>query len=333
LSDPQLQELVEQAIWGQNPGRLMDLPQADPATWAGAAQYDLHSFGMKSLLTYPTKRAAPHPEICVVMMVKDEEDILGHNLAWLHFVGIRRFIVSDNGSTDDTSHVIRSFKYQHSDTTVIVIDDPLVSYIQSLKTTGMLRFAISIWPDLRWVFPVDADEFLIPAKGFGVLNELTHAVGALAIPKVIHFRNRQDNQLDNETPLSLMTLRSPPFCVPPKSACRAKLDFTIAGGNHKIYKLGGDMPPYHPALTLGIYYREFQTRSFEHLLKRIENGGRAILAARMEGREEGGHHWLNLYETLQSEGEEGLRQHYERDFLRGDDPNYVIDPFYGCPIE
>ena len=265
----------------------------------------------------------------MVMMVKDEEDVIEHNLEWLYFIGVRRYVIADNQSSDTTPDKIAAFSSSRLDAKVFLIKDPLVSYTQSLKTTGMIRFAISIWPDLQWVFPVDADEFLVPSKGLESLNAIPEHVEALAIPKVIHMRQSHCEQADLDSPLRLMGLRNPPFCVPPKSACRAHLSLSVSGGNHLILKSDGSSPIYNGAFEFGIYYREFQTRSFEHFLKKVMNGGPAILAARSEGRGEGGDHWLQWYKTLQEEGEDVLRAQYQRDYVRDHDAHFVPDLFVG----
>ncbi len=45
---------------------------------------------------------------------------------------------------------------------IIIIDDPIIGYIQSAVTTGAMKFANLVWPKVNWVFPVDADEFWYP---------------------------------------------------------------------------------------------------------------------------------------------------------------------------
>lgn len=329
MSDQSAIQDVERAIWGQDPGALLRLPLIPPESWPGSVQQDCRAFGLNAPLHHPAAALPANSGIAVVMMVKDEADIIGHNLAWLHFIGVRRFVISDNGSVDGTGAAIEAFRTQHDEAEVVVIADPLVSYVQSLKTTGMLRYALSIWPDLRCVFPLDADEFLIPSQGFGVLDGLPSSVEVITIPKVIHFRHRLGGEADTGSPLGAMALRSPLFCVPPKCACRAGLHLTITGGNHHIRRMDGHTPGHRGGLSLGFYYREFQTRSFEHFLTKVRNGGKAILAAKAEGRVEGGEHWLRWFDVLQAQGEAGLRATYEGECVRGADPNFVLDPFHG----
>ena len=101
--------------------------------------------------------------IAYVTMVKDEDDIIYQNLVWHFCVGFRKFVIVDNNSTDGTRALIEKFKKQvENKAIVVIIDDPIVEYIQSKIMTGAMRFAYSVWPDLDWVFPVDADEFWYP---------------------------------------------------------------------------------------------------------------------------------------------------------------------------
>ena len=323
---------VQQAIWGADPGSIMQLPQADPGSWAGSVQLDARTYGPAASLSRPMTPAAEHRGIAVVMMVKDEEDIIGHNLEWLHYVGVRRFVIADNQSSDGTREGILGFQARHPDCEVIVVDDPVVSYVQSVKTTRLLRQAISTWPDLRWVFPIDADEFLIPSRGFGPLDELPDHIDAMTIQKVIHSRHSLGGEVDTGSPLGLMALRSSLFWVPPKSACRAREHFAVTPGNHYIASSAGGSPVYQGAFALGLYYREFQVRSFEHFLRKVGNGGQAILAAKKEGRAEGGDHWLRYFEVLSTAGESGMRKLYEDEFVRGGNPGFTLDPFYGCYV-
>ena len=103
----------------------------------------------------------------------------------------------------------------------------------------------------------------------------------------------------------------------------------MTGGNHRIQRVDGHSTGHRGGLSLGFYYREFQTRSFEHFLRKVRNGGKAILAAKAEGRVEGGEHWLRWFDVLQAQGEAGLRATYESECVRGADPNFVLDPFHG----
>ena len=327
VDNPNAQAECERFVWELNPSSLREQPLVDPESWAGVIQHDLLRYGVQAPLQTPTEPGEAYLAAAIIMMVKDEADIIGENLTWLYFTGLRRFIVLDNGSTDQTPVIIERFRRAYSDAEVLVLKDPLTRYMQSEKTTGLYRLAISIWPDLRWVIPADADEFLIAERGYSVLDGCSSRVDAISIPKVIHFR--QKSSIENEASImGKMGYRSPLFCVPPKVVVRNNLFMTITQGNHKVRLVDDRTPVYGSGYQLGLYYREFPTRSFQHFLCKVINGGRAIKAAEdFLGRKVGGEHWVNYYEALKSGGEEHLLRIYARDWVREEVSGFVVDPF------
>lgn len=317
----------EEQIWNLNIHALRDLPPIDPHCWAGAVHNELQRFGMDARLQTPEASGAPFLAAAVVMMVKDEGDIIGENLTWLYHIGIRRFIVINNESIDNTEKILNNFDCIYKDVELLVLRDPLVRYMQAEKTTGMYRLALSIWPDIRWIIPVDADEFLIAEHGISVLDEIDGRFDAVSIPKTVHFRSG-DTHESSESVMRRMPLRSTLFIVPPKIIGRNNLLMTIEQGNHKVRFIDERPPVYIGGFQFGLYYREFPTRSFTHFLRKIANGGRAIKEAEaFLGRKVGGEHWVRLYEQLQEGGEEGLFEIYQRDWIRTDGERCIIDPF------
>ena len=270
----------ESFIWGHDPISLKEQPLIDPTTWAGAIQRETVSFGTGATLHTPDQPGPAYAGAAVVMMAKDEADIIGENLVWLYATGARRFIIDDNGSTDATAVIIERFRRARHDVELLVLKDPIVRYMQAEKTTGLFRLALSIWPDLRWVVPVDADEFLIAERGLGVLDAVDGGVDAVAIPKAVHFRPPGAVHAGGSI-MGKMDHRSPMFCVPPKIITRTNILTTITQGNHKVRLLDNRPPVYAGGFGLGLYYREFPTRSFEHFLRKIRNGGPAVKAAEL----------------------------------------------------
>ncbi len=324
---------IEDAIWNGTPDCIFGLPLVDSLSWEGSIQHEVVKHGKHAQLLFPGSPKASTLDVAVVLLVKDEEDIILSNLSWLAFNGIRRFVISDNKSTDNTFAIISEFQKVHQECEIVLISDPLVSYIQSLKTTGMVRFALSIWPDIKWVFPVDADEFLVATNGFQSLSDLPSSIEALTIPKVNHFRSDVGNEVEETSPLIEMPIRNLLFCTPPKCAMRASLSLKVSGGNHKVFRVDGSTPKYHGGFSLGFYYREFQVRSFKHFLKKVVNGGKAISLAKSEGRAEGGDHWLLWFDILNNFGKAGLYKHYKQGFIRNTNLDFVHDPFTSCTLE
>jgi hypothetical protein len=323
-----MHEHLEHLIWTLNPQALREQPLVDRRLWSGSVQHELVTYNLDPPATQPKVAASAVYDVAVVMMIKDEADIIGENLRWLYFVGLRRYVISDNLSSDATRDILRDFRRDHPQAEVMIVTDPLVRYLQAEKTTGLFRLAISIWPDLHWVVPIDADEFLIPQRGLELLRGVPDDVDAITIPKVIHFRHRIDAN-PGESVLLRMACRSPFFCVPPKIILRTRLDLTISQGNHKVIALGDRTPRYDGGFGYGIYYREFPTRSFEQFLRKVRNGGAAILAAQRHfGRGVGGEHWLKYHELLVTKGEISLFEVFEKDWVKTSlPPGWSMDPF------
>ncbi|MEK6733796.1 MAG: ankyrin repeat domain-containing protein, partial [Pseudomonadota bacterium] len=134
---------------------------------AMTAGYTRHQEGFEAVIEktkYQFNKAGVN-EVALIEMVKNEADIIFENLVWHFVTGFRKFIIVDNMSTDGTKEKIQEFaKLTKNHAKVFIIEDPLVEYIQSRVTTGSYDFARSIWPEVKWIFPADADEFWIAKK-------------------------------------------------------------------------------------------------------------------------------------------------------------------------
>jgi hypothetical protein len=322
--------ICERCIWSLDHGGLSRAAPCDPQSWAGSVQKELLANGLAPDLS---GEAGPHPaylRCAAIMMVKDEADIIGHNLRWLYHIGVRRFAVMDNMSTDGTRAEIARFEADRPDALLLVIEDTAVAYLQAEKTTAMAQMARSHFPDVDWILPIDADEFCIARHGVRALAYVPADVLALTIPKTIHFLPEGETGSDEANPMARMTVRSALFVVPPKIILRAHPALHITQGNHKADRWDGEAIPYAGGFQWGFYHREFQTRSFAHFLRKVRNGGVAILAARAAKRHIGGEHWVAWYEVLCREGEEGLRKVFARECLRAPGGGFVIDAFRGA---
>jgi Glycosyl transferase family 2 len=307
----------------------MESASVSPTSWAGSIQVDVRAVGLEPEASWPTEAAAAYIGAAVIMMAKDEGDIISHNLRWLYFVGFRRFVVIDNDSRDDTAKQLIALREDFADIELLIISDSIVRYMQAQKMTGLYRFALSIWPDVQWVFPIDADEFLIPQSGLAILETLSPRIDALTIPKSIHFRNRKQQRVESDLFFDCMGYCSPIFEVPPKIALHRNPFISITQGNHKAALLTRP-EVYEGGFRHGFYFREYPVRSFEHFVRKVRNGGRAIRAAEaFLGHAVGGMHWLAAYEVLQTEDEPGLMSLYERNWINDPPERFSFAPFRG----
>ena len=323
------EEICERCIWNLDHQGLIRTGPCDPRSWAGSVQKDLLAHSIMPDLAGEAGPFPAYPRCAAVMLIKDEADIIGHNLRWLHHIGMRRFVVMDNLSTDGTQAEIRLFQAGHPEAELLVLEDPTVAYLQAQKTSAMAQFAKARWPEIDWVLPVDADEFCVAKHGLRALDYVPRDVQALTVPKAVHFLPRDAAEDLAGTPMSRMIVRSGLFIVPPKVILRAQPGLLIQAGNHKLADAGGEKVSYTGGFPWGFFHREFQTRSFAHFLLKVRNGGPAILAAREVGHDVGGQHWVAWYRLLIQQGEIALRQAFEKECVRAPGAELAIDTFDG----
>lgn len=283
--------------------------------------------------------------IAVVMMAKDEDDIIFSNLTWHFAQGLRQFVILNNMSSDGTVGEIERFTRiaEPLGARVLLIDDRELGYYQSEKTTAAANFAQTYF-GAEWIFALDADEFLN-------LGELSIFRLLDRVEKEIE----QDTQIARSSPLFLAAVRfllfnhvstpaddigesNPivrlahrrPKGVPGKAAAFWSPDLVFAQGNHQVLIGGGRDLPAYEASRLGAHLRHFPVRNFAHFLKKVRNGGRAYEATNLSPTS--GMHWREWYQILKTEGEDGLRKVFETKFFvkpselkRDPVPRVVID--------
>lgn len=313
----------DQAIWENRSFSLRNCKLAE-GRWAAGVQGDM--LALDNVLSWPDNPSPPFPLVALIMMIKDEADILEQNLSWHYHIGIRRFILNDNNSNDDSLQIIMSFRDEKKDAEVLILSDPLIRYMQSEKMTGLFDLARAIWPDLLFIFPVDADEFVVPSKGLEALDTVPSNVDALTLSKVVHYIDPDHEE--KEDVFLRMPCRSEICALPPKVAVRARAGVQISQGNHQVF-LWGRSAFYASGGRLGLYMREFPVRSREHLHRKIINGGRAIDAAeRFLGRDVGGQHWKDAYKSYVESGSLALDRLYNYWLRKADDADIFLDRFH-----
>ncbi len=323
---------VAKRIWEAN-GQTIDLlPAADAHSWGGSVQAQLRNFGLAPDLSPRATSHAAVPDVAAVTLVKDEADVIGLNLEWLHHLGVRRFVVLDNASTDGTAQVVSAFASRHrADCEVEMARDETLAHLQGDKVTFACRHAIARWPDLAWLMPFDADEFIQASDGLQALAAVPADIDALTILRAIHFRptGTADPAGLDWRDLAAMSVRSGLFAVPPKVFIRATDRLGLGNGNHLAHPAPGATLRYDGGLFHGLFIREFQTRSFRQFHSKVRNGGAAIRAAAALGSDAGGQHWLAWDALLQEGGEPALRAEYLKVAFRDCENYYVADRFVG----
>ena len=263
--------------------------------------------------------------IAGVSMFKDEEDIVYLNLAWHYSLGIKKFAILNNMSSDNTLGEIKRFSQDFPDAQVYLIEDRVVGYYQSRKMTAAAEFAHKLW-GVEWIFPFDADEFLC---SFRVpLQTVLESIGyEYSFVKILWRNHILKSTYDRSelNPLKRMTHRRKTenprhnlggFIV------RWQSGMTIEQGNH-LPLLHEKPVPRVNGQDLGLVLRHYQFRSREHIRKKIINGGRAYEAA-PELAESFAPHWKLWYEQFKTRGEEFIDEFYASKVAEF--PDSVYDP-------
>lgn len=324
--DDKVWSIARAGIMGFDYGRLRELPLLPETTWEGSIQHSFYNAKTDPIPAIPGRPFAAYYGAAAIMMIKDEADIIGINLDWLYTIGIRRFIITDNKSVDNSKNIITSFSERYDDVELLYIFDPIVRHLQSPITTSMHVMACKVWRDVKWVFPIDADEFLFPCQSLNVLDAVDPSISGITIQKSVHMINRDQTKF-NENFFVTMDVCSPLFSHAPKVAVRALSNIIIGSGNHRA---NYDRPTdndlkYVDGLRLGLYYREYPVRSFTHFIRKCVSGAKAVIEAEKFGLYVGGDHWKHWHSILVEGGEAKLYEFFTKEMTRR--PN---EHFFQC---
>jgi hypothetical protein len=186
----------------------------------------------------------------MALKVRDEGDVLEANLRYHHALGVDRFVVTDNGSTDETPKILN--RYAEAGL-ARVINEPNTDYRDqgAAWLTEMARIACSEL-DADWVIHTDADEFWLPVEGSlaDVLGAIPARYGVVVAPRT-EFVGRPDGPGSFAERLTIREARSR---LQPKVAHRAHPGVVILDrGAHDVALAGptGDVaetlrPPGRP---------------------------------------------------------------------------------------
>ncbi len=185
----------------------------------------------------------------VVMMFRDEADIIIKSLDHWRSLGVRDFYLCDNGSLDNSMGIARFFmdRYDLSGLSFIDIatDWPgrrVVNRLKELAISGGCNF----------IFPADADEFLELPENMQ-LSEWIETIGACEGWGELPYLNilpdgKRNWQEPHRKVFGFITK-----------------DMTISMGNHLIE---GSAPTLK---AHGAYYRHYSIRSYPQFKKKMEN--------------------------------------------------------------
>ncbi|GAB6045679.1 hypothetical protein JCM11957_12770 [Caminibacter profundus] len=118
-------------------------------------------------------------KISMVMMVKNEEDIIEENIKFHAQIGVDNFVILDNGSTDNTTDILNELKKEFE---ISLEYNPSKSYKQKKWMTMLAKKAKKLYnPD--WIINNDADEFWAPLEGESLKDVLNFKGGVLQVKR------------------------------------------------------------------------------------------------------------------------------------------------------
>ena len=205
-------------------------------------------------------------KVFAVMMVKNEEDIIGYNIDWIQSQDIDHIFVSNNMSTDNTKQILldRSQKYGN----MTIYFDNQFAYEQSTKMNRWINECYNMGADI--IIPIDADEIWYskdPTKTLGnVLRENSDGHKVFEATAIDFIPTENDKKVDN--PFGSMkyvkqnsdSFQSVAFTKYPQSS--------ISMGNHSIEGHPGNSDIVKDLIGI----KHYQYRNFEQFSRKMKNG-------------------------------------------------------------
>jgi len=250
------------------------------------------------------------PTLIMTILVRDEEDVIEKNLQFHKAMGVDKFIVTDNNSTDGTLEILE--KYRRMGWIVDLSKELGDDYRQREWVGAMIRKARDEH-GADWVINADADEFWRPASG----DLKKDILNCDANVQFVKWRNMLPN-LDggpfwhNTTASVKQMPRRNRYGLSrfnqlgnfmQKVVHTAKGFRAIHQGNHNV-----DMDNRRQAENHAITIYHYSIRNFEQFQRKVVNGG-ASCDNNKEYSKELCSHWRYWY-ALHLQG--GLRGEYDK---------------------
>jgi hypothetical protein len=258
----------------------------------------------RSLVRMVRRPFRRRPRIIMTLLCRDEEDIVGYNIAYHLAQGIDFVIATDNASQDRTPLLLERFARQGK---LHLIRQPSLTHDQAVWVTRMARMAAKRF-DADWVINNDADEFWLSSKGTvrAALESMPRDAECLSVPRFDMVPPRNSDSKFFEAMLTRLagagTVHGTPLL--PKACHRAYPDIRVADGNHYVKRRGNRIAERsdHPLQIL-----HFPMRSAAQFERKIRQGAEAVQANTRITAPTGAH-WRRLHRDYVSKG--GLGEYY-----------------------
>lgn len=214
--------------------------------------------------------------VWALMLVRDEEDIVGSTIAHLIEQGVSGVLVADHGSTDGTWRVLEDAAAGSGKVHVLRDSEP--GFYQGAKTSFLARQAWRAGAD--WIIPVDADEhWYAPSSDLATFFSQENGDVVWAEMHEV-FPSNADRVLD---PSGTVQVERDPGGMS-KVAFRARPWVWVGEGNHTIRGWRGDR-------TAGLKILHYQYRSLTQFRAKNRRGVEGL--SRTTGlSSDVGSHWM-----------------------------------------
>lgn len=198
-------------------------------------------------------------KLTATILAKNEADIIGTTIEHHVNQGVSSFIVTDNGSTDNTKEIAAHYPEVKE-----IIEEPGSDHSQSQWVTRMAKMACKLKPD--WIIHLDADELWCGLAGLRTIS--SERIGSTMVflhpPKGLPFSlENMSYYLDFEEIDGL-----PGEC---KVAHRPDPDITITHGNH------GFSNRSHVHFTKQVWRHHYPVRTLNQFKKKAVEGHEALM--------------------------------------------------------
>gem|GEM_PF-4022763 len=262
------------------------------------------------------------PLIVGVSMFKNEADIVYHNLAWQYNLGIKRFVLLDNMSEDNTVEEIKRFVSEYTDAMVYLVKDKEFAHYQGKKMTAASELAYKMWKP-EWIALFDADELLCSTKAplHTVLKSVPSDCLSISIPLRNHVLTSKDDDTE-PNPIKRMTHRKKHFRRVVKVIVRWLPGMIVGEGNHQVILKNQPILTSIKGEDYGLFIRHYPYRSKEHLRQKII---RAKSLDQAQDLKQGiGGLWRKHYSQYKIRGEKYIDELYNSMLVDPDD--CIYDP-------
>jgi len=232
----------------------------------------------------------------VLMMVKDDDDILTQSLKHWVDIGVYTFYIAETNEKQKISLEIWQFE-EDFNANVHYLHDPINTFDGHRIINALKEKAIA--DGFNCLFPADADEFL----NLGPYSNVTEWVNNVPrgdywwceIPYLNHWPGGGTTWQDPQGKVILG---------------RAHIGMDISIGNHLVTNTGN----WGKAAISGVHYDHYPFRTKEQMVRKITSHGTAFINMGLHD-----HHYPTLYRAMQAGGQAWIDAHWKELCGRGID--------------